>query len=299
MGARWIFAALMIGGVFTACGAPEQGSEDSGLESIGERATESPALESEAGSSAEGEEGAASSAANLAAMHEARNEALAVLKRVSDFLAGQKQFRVRAAMGFDVLQETGQMLEFGGERTATVRRPDRLRFEGRNRDGEERTVLFDGTRITMVFPNEKAYASVERPGDLDQALDYMIDDLDAPLAMADLLYKDLYSNVAQNIELGLVVGDSLIGERLCDHLAFSTEDLDVQMWVEKGERPLPARIVFTYKLAEGTPQFWAQMLEWELDPETPDSLFAFSPPEGAERLPVRVTDAGEAAGETE
>ena len=211
MGARRICAALMIGGVFTACGATEEGSEDSGLENIGERATEGSAVESEAVSSAEDEEGAASRMANLAAMHESRDEALAVLKRVSDFLADQKQFRTRAVMGFGVLQETGQMLEFGGERTATVRRPDRLRFEGRNRDGEERTVLFDGTRITMFFPNEKAYASVERPGDLDQALDYMIDELNAPLPIADLFYEDLYSNVAQKVELGLVVGDSLIG----------------------------------------------------------------------------------------
>jgi hypothetical protein len=274
MTARWICLALMVVGLFTACG------EDS-------------AVESEAGGSAADLEEAASRASNLAAMQEARDEALALLKRSSDFLAKQKQFRSRAVIGFEVLQPTGQMLEFGGERTVTLRRPDRLRFEGRNRDGEDRIVLFDGTSIAMVFPSEKAYAAVERPGDLDQALDYMIDELNAPLAMADLFYTDLYTNVGHKIEFGLVVGDSLIGERLCDHLAFSSEDLGVQMWIEKGERPLPARIVFTYKLEEGKPRFWAQLLEWELDPETPDSLFAVVPPEGAERLPVRVVDAAQ------
>ena len=240
MRARSICAVLMIAGLFAACGSAEPESEE-------------PGVESEAGSPAEDEEEAASRAANLAAMNEARDEALALLKRASAFLAEQKQFRVRVVIGFEVLQETGQMLEFGGERTATVRRPDRLRFEGRNRNGEQRIVLFDGTSIAMVFPNEKAYAAVERPGELDQALDYMIDELDAPMAMADLFYTDLYSNVAQKIELGLVVGDSRIGERLCDHLAFSSESLGVQIWVEKGERPVPARIVFTYKLLEGKP----------------------------------------------
>ncbi len=116
--------------------------------------------------------------------------------------------------------------------------------------------------------------------------------------MADLFYKDLYSNVGRNVEFGLVVGDSLIGERPCDHIAVSSESLDVQMWVEQGERPLPARIVLTHKLEEGRPQFRA-LLEWELDPETPDSLFAYSPPEGAERLTVRAIDAGEAGEEKE
>ena len=298
MGVRWICAALMISGAFTACGGTEEGSPDTEPESIAERATESPTSESEASSPAEDEEEAASRAANLAAMQEARDEALAVVKRVSDFLAEQEHFRARAVIAFDVLQATGQMLEFGGERTATVRRPDRLRLEGSNRNGGKRTVLFDGTSITMVFPDENAYASVERPGNLDQALDYMVDDLDAPLAMADLLYEDLYSSVSQNIEFGLVVGDSLIGERPCDHIAVSSESLDVQMWVEQGERPLPARIVLTHKLEEGRPQYRA-LLEWELDPETPDSLFAYSPPEGAERLTVRAIDAGEAGEETE
>ncbi len=280
---RWIWAALMVGVALSACGASEEGAEDS-------------AVESEAGRSAGAEEEAASRAANLAAMNAARDEALALLKRTSDFLARQKQFRVRSVIGFDVLQETGQMLEFGGETTATVRRPDRLRFEARSRSGEQRIVLFDGTGIAMVFPKEKAYAAVERPGDLDQALDYMIDELDAPMAMADLFYTDLYSNVGQKIELGLVVGDSRIGERLCDHLAFSSESLGVQIWIEKGDRPLPARIVFTYKLLEGKPRFWAELLEWDLAPNTPDSLFAVSPPEGAERLPFGVIDPAEAGG---
>ncbi len=285
MRARPICAVLMVAGLFAACGSAEPESEE-------------PGVESEAGGPAEDEEEAASRAANLAAMNAARDEALALLKRASDFLAEQKQFRVRVVIGFEVLQETGQMLEFGGERTATVRRPDRLRFEGRNRNGEERIVLFDGTSIGMVFPSDRAYASVKRPGDLDQALDYMIDELDAPLPMADLFYEGLYSKVGQNIDFGFVVGDSLIGERLCDHLAFSSENLDVQMWVEKSERPLLALIVFTYNLLEGKPPFWAQLLEWELDPETPESLFAHSPPEGAERLPFRVTDAAEAEGGT-
>ena len=283
MRARSICAVLMIAGLFAACGSAEPESEE-------------PGVESEAGSPEKDEEEAASRAANLAAMNEARDEALALLKRASAFLAEQKQFRVRVVIGFEVLQETGQMLEFGGERTATVRRPDRLRFEGRNRNGEERIILFDGTSIGMVFPSDRAYASVKRPGDLDQALDYMIDELDAPLPMADLFYTDLYSKVGQKIDFGFVVGDSLIGERLCDHLAFSSENLDVQMWVEKSERPLLARIVFTYKLEEGKPRFWAQVLNWELEPETPDSLFGLTPPEGAERLPVRAIDAAEAEG---
>jgi hypothetical protein len=56
------------------------------------------------------------------------------------------------------------------------------------------------------------------------------------------------------------------------------------MWIEEGERPLPCRLVITYKRADGSPQFWAQFRDWDLSPKTPDDLFEYTPPEGAERL---------------
>ena len=46
--------------------------------------------------------------------------------------------------------------------------------------------------------------------------------------------------------------------------------------------------MITYKTAEGSPQFWAQFVKWDLKPDTPDSLFAFTPPEGAELIPIAV-----------
>jgi hypothetical protein len=42
--------------------------------------------------------------------------------------------------------------------------------------------------------------------------------------------------------------------------------------------------VITYKNAEGQPQFWAQLSDWNLSPDVPDSLFVFTPPEGASKI---------------
>jgi hypothetical protein len=47
--------------------------------------------------------------------------------------------------------------------------------------------------------------------------------------------------------------------------------------------------VITYREAEGSPQFWAQLIKWNLKPKTPDSLFAYTPPKGAERIPFAAT----------
>ena len=156
------------------------------------------------------------------------------------------------------------------------------------RDGTEMTLVFDGDAISIDLTGQNAYVSVKKPGTLDAALDYMVDDLGTPAPLADLMYSEFYSGIADRIVSGFIVGESRIGKCECLHLAFSTEDIDAQLWVEDGERPLPFRLVITYKQAEGSPQFWAQFSKWDLKPDTPDSVFAFSVPEGAELLPIAV-----------
>ena len=58
----------------------------------------------------------------------------------------------------------------------------------------------------------------------------------------------------------------------------------MQLWVAQGEKPLPQRVVITYIQDKGQPQFWAQFSEWNLSPAVPDSLFVFTPPEGARKI---------------
>jgi hypothetical protein len=215
-------------------------------------------------------------------------EALAELKLTSDFLASQPSFQFDAVLGFDVLQSTGQKLEFGSSRNVIVRRPDRARVETHTRDGDVRTLFFDGQTLSADLAADNAYVSVPKPGTLDAALDYLIDDLGTPAPLADFMYSDLYTDVAENIGSGFVVGSAKIGKHDCVHVAFSNNEVDVQLWVEDGDRPLPVRLVITYKKAEGSPQFWAHFVGWNLSPETPDSLFEYTPPEGAELMPIAV-----------
>jgi len=214
-------------------------------------------------------------------------EALAELKLAADFLAAQKSLYLEAALGYDVVQANGQKLEFGGSRKITMRRPDRVKAHAESREGSDATLFFDGRSISIDLAHENAYVSVEKPGSLDAAFDYLAEDLGVPTPLADLLAENFYTDIADRIVAGFIVGESKIGNTECVHVAFSTEDIDVQMWIENSDRPLPKRFVITYRQAEGSPQFWAQLMTWNLKPKTPDSLFAYEPPDGAERLSLQ------------
>lgn len=214
-------------------------------------------------------------------------EAMNSIERMSEFLARTKQFGVTVDIGYDVVQEWGQKIEFGETRVVTVRRPERLRIETTNRDGSVSSVVFDGREIAAFDLKDKVYATVARPGSLDDAIAYFVDDLGMRLPMAAILQGRIAQDAKGWAREVHYVEVSTIAGVPCDHVALHGDWEDVQLWIARGDRPLLQRIVITYTRAEGKPQFWAQLGNWNLSAEVPDSVFAFTPPAGAAKIPFK------------
>jgi hypothetical protein len=60
--------------------------------------------------------------------------------------------------------------------------------------------------------------------------------------------------------------------------------VDFQVWVADGDKPLPQRVVITYKKDKSQPQFWAQLSDWNLAPVIADSTFSAKLPDGALKI---------------
>jgi hypothetical protein len=217
--------------------------------------------------------------------------------RAANFLADQSSFRVVADISFDVLQSDGRLLEFGERREITIRRPDRVRVDAIQRDGDVRTLYFDGSVISIDLPQHKAFVSKEMPGTLYAALDFLSEKLDAPVPLANLFSENFAAPLEDQIAAGHYVGQAVIDGRSCEHLAFRLPEVDVQLWIEEGDRPLLARIVISHKHDDGNPQFRATLRDWDLTLETPEALFHFEPKEGSERLIVGSFPTPETPGE--
>ena len=216
----------------------------------------------------------------------------------ANFLAAQMSFSVVADISFDALQSDGRLLEFGERREISIRRPDRVRVDATRRDGDVRTLYFDGSAIFVDLPEHNAFVSVERPGTLYAALDYLSEELDAPVPLANLFSENFAVPLENQIAAGHYAGPAEIEGRHCEHFAFRLPEVDVQLWIEEGDRPLVARVVITHKHDEGNPQFRATLRDWDLTLETPDELFSFEPKEGSERLSVGSFLTPETPGET-
>lgn len=223
-------------------------------------------------------------------------DAVLVLKKATSAIAGAEKFKVTTEFGFDVLQEDGQKLEFGARQETTIMRPGKARVSFNRRDGANGGILFDGKQIVVFNPAEKAYAIEPFEGDIDAAFNHLTSELGIPMPLNDFFSSDPASALAAKLDSGYVVGESMIAGVLCDHLALRNEEVDFQVWIARGETPLPHRIVITYKNEDGQPQFWAQFIEWDLSPEIPSNLFNFNPPEGSEEIPFAVVDPAAADG---
>jgi hypothetical protein len=217
-------------------------------------------------------------------------EVLEILSRSNDYLASLKQFQVKAEFGFDVLQETGQKIEFGSHQEITMQRPDRLRIDFSRRGGDHGSVVYDGQEVVLFNPEEGVYAKAPFKGEVDSALDFLAKELERPVPLKDFLASNPHDALLEKIESGLYVGEAMINGTLCDHLAMRNDRVDFQLWIAQGDVPLPRRIVITHKNEEGQPQFWGQFLNWETSPEISTGTFSYSPPEGAERIPFAVVD---------
>ncbi len=218
------------------------------------------------------------------AVAEPQADAEAILMGMAKFLSQAQRFTVSTRGGYDAVQASGQKVEFGYLRKVTVGRPDRLRIEVEQSDGDKNLVLFDGKEITVFSTPRNVYAKAPKPGSLDDAITYFIKDLHMRLPLAMLWLSRLPAELDRRVQsLDYVEKTNILGVP-SHHLAGRTDTVDFQMWVAEGDQPLPLRVVLTYKDAEGEPQHWAQFSDWNLSPEITDSMFAFTPPEGAEKI---------------
>ncbi len=221
--------------------------------------------------------------------------AMSILKNMSEYLAKAERFSVTIRDGYDAVQASGQKIEYGEVRKVTVSRPDHLRFEIERSDGEKGLVIFDGKEITVYTAKKNVYATVSRPGTLDQAIKYAVDDLKVRVPLALMLVSTLPSELDKLVVSADYVETTTITDVPCDHVAARTSTgVDFQVWVAQGSEPLPRRVVITYKDETGQPQFWADLSNWNLGPEVSDALFTFTPPNGADRIQF-LTEVGNAA----
>jgi hypothetical protein len=215
-----------------------------------------------------------------------------LLQKMSDYLAGLQQFSVQTENSLEVILRSGEKIQFGNPAEALVKRPNKMRAD-RKGDIVNQEFYYDGKALTLYTPAQKYYATVNAPPTLEEALDYARASLDIYAPAGDLLYKNAYKRLMQDVMSGLYIGMSVVGGVRCHHLSFRGREVDWQIWLEDGDKPLPRKYIVTSKWLTGAPQFVAFMNNWNLSPRVTDDMFTFAPPKDAQKIDFLLLTGGE------
>lgn len=218
----------------------------------------------------------------------------AILRKMSDTLAGAKQFTFESRDVSDQTSPSGQMIQVAKTVNVAVRRPDALAatVEG---DQVSLRYVYDGKKIGIVNAREKCYAVQDVPGNLDGMFDTLALKYGITAPLSDLLFSDPYKAMTERVRSGEYLGVHDVLGTKCHHLAFRQEGIDWQIWIEDSEKSLPRKVVITHKDLPGYPQFMALLDKWNLDAQIPDETFAFAPPQDGKRVDLQpLADDGKA-----
>ena len=217
------------------------------------------------------------------------------LRAMGDYLKARKHLSFHAEITVDEVLPSGQKIQLGGAADAALRRPDRLYSEFRG-DADAKRFWYDGKRVTLLDGRHHVYAQVDAPGKVDAALDQIMERAGFAPPLADLLFSDPYKTLSSNVVYGFYVGLHEVGGRRAHHLAFVEKYIDWQVWIQDGTRPVPVKVVITYKTMPGSPQFTALLSEWDFTTELAEIVFQPDVPETASRIAFR--EVGPGAGKT-
>jgi len=215
------------------------------------------------------------------------------LDKMGAYLRSINNFEVEAQASIDEVLVSGQKLQFESTIHMRAKRPEHLWIEVVS-DRKQREFFFDGKTFTIWGPRNRYYASTPVSGTLAQLADRLETQYDIRLPLSDLFRWGTEAKGHPEIKAAMHVGPALVGEIPCNHFAFRQEGVDWQIWIQKGDAPLPIKLVITTTDDEAKPQF-VSVLDWNVAPALSDDMFTFDPPKDAYKIAIREQGANSSA----
>jgi hypothetical protein len=213
--------------------------------------------------------------------------AMVALEKMGEYLRTLKAFRVTVVTTNDTVLEDGQKIQYAGTADLLANAPSGLRIHTDN-NRRERLYLYNGKKFTLWGQRLDYYATVDAPDTISKLADMLENKYGMDLPQIDLFRWGTPAVDKTAIIGAMDVGPAAINGTTCQHYVFRQDDIDWQIWIQKGDYPLPRKMVITSKTDDARPQHSAEY-QWDLAPSFNDAAFTFNPPKGALRVVLENT----------
>lgn len=208
---------------------------------------------------------------------------VALLQEMSSYLGSLEAFELRANVTFDDAPLPDTKVQYSGSMVVQLRRPDRLHVTYKD-DLSDRELWLDGSMVTLLGPAENLWASTTAESTIDATLSKLAADYGLSFPLEDLFVSDPHSRLVANVKAQRYLGLHDVNGVACHHLIFGQENVNWQVWIEAGPKPLVRKVVITYKTQPMAPQYAVEVTGWSVNPTLPDSRFHPQIPDDAAKI---------------
>ncbi|WP_323844375.1 DUF2092 domain-containing protein [Microbulbifer magnicolonia] len=182
------------------------------------------------------------------------------LQEMATYLGSLKSIAFDAATFTEAVLDNQQKLLVPGVVRYLAVKPDKLRVELLG-ESIKRHFYHDGTKFTLVAPREGYFAELDAASSTRDALVMAARDFGIEVPFADLLEWGHTRDAWKNISEGFLVGMDKVDGKETQHWAFRGPNLDWEIWIATGDKPLPLRISTVNTRDPTRPRFVAT-LKW-------------------------------------
>jgi hypothetical protein len=209
-------------------------------------------------------------------------DAIQALKDMGAALQSLKRYEVSIQLSGERVLADGQKLQHTATASMQIERPNKMRV-AMHSARKERELLYDGKTATLFTPAQNFYSQVPFSDNLGGLITKLKEKFGVEVPATDLFVWGTPAAPFDDIQSAMLAGQDYIGNELCDLYAFRQGDLDWQVWISATGKPLPHKLVITYRADEARPQS-VTLIDWNLNPSFKDSIFTFVPPKGARKI---------------
>ena len=212
-----------------------------------------------------------------------QDAAVDALKAMSNYLMQAQTLGITSQGSLDVVTGDGQRIQLDGTTTYKIRRPGFV--IDYSSDMKSRRFIYDGKTFTVYSPKLGFYASVPAPPTNREVLDTIYNKFGIALPLEDLFRWGDGTNAArlQALKSAYDVGPATIDGTETEHYAFREPTVDWEVWIQKGDQPLPRKLVIVDRTDPARPTFTSR-LAWQVNPTFSDADFTFVPDADAKRI---------------
>jgi hypothetical protein len=213
-------------------------------------------------------------------------EARDVVKRMIEFMGGHDEMSAEVLLTYQAIQESGQRLHFDYvQRVAVSRSQSRMLWKTLRDDGSSDMGWIANGEFVLVKQPANLYARLEGPDSIQEMAEMLAVDYEIDVPLEDIVTGTARSWSGDEVVEMIYVGEAFVKGRWTDHVAIRKADVDVELWIRKGDEPYPARIVAIHTGIEGNPG-WVMEFRTISNTLPPAETLDVEIPEDAERVEI-------------